>query len=63
MPASTEGLDGAALVGGVLEMVSEPTLVVARTGQRTGIGRMAGEGLRWDTRYGIWVGTGRTVVR
>jgi hypothetical protein len=31
--APTEGLGGATLVGGVLQMVSEPTLAVARTGQ------------------------------
>jgi hypothetical protein len=37
----TEGLGGAALVGGVLQMVSEPTLTVARTGQCADIGRMA----------------------
>jgi hypothetical protein len=56
----TEGLGGAALVGGVLQMVSEPTLVVARTGQCAGIGRMACVGLRWDTQHGIWVSTGRS---
>jgi hypothetical protein len=61
--APTEGLGGAALVGGVLQMVSEPTLAVARTGQCADIRRMARVGLRWDTRHGIWVGTGRTVVR
>jgi hypothetical protein len=44
-------------------MVSEPTLTVARTGQCADIERMARVGLRWDTRHGIWVGTGRTVVR
>jgi fumarylacetoacetate (FAA) hydrolase family protein len=55
-------MGGAALVGRVLEMVSEPTHVVARTGQCVDIGRIASVGLRWDTRYGIWVGTGRTVV-
>jgi hypothetical protein len=59
----TEGLGGAALVGGVLQMVSEPTLVVARTGQCADIGRMARVDLRWDTRHGIWVGTGPTIVR
>jgi hypothetical protein len=47
------------LVGGVLQMVSEPTLAVARTGQCADIGRRARVGLRWDTRHGIWVGTGR----
>jgi hypothetical protein len=46
VPASTEGLGSASLVGGVLQMVSEPTLVVARMGQCAGIGRMAREGLR-----------------
>jgi hypothetical protein len=63
MLVPTEGLGGAALVGGVLQMVSEPTLVVVRTGQCASIVRMARVGLRWDTRHGIWVGTGRTVVR
>jgi hypothetical protein len=61
--APTEGLGGAALVGRVLQMVSEPTLAVARTAQCADIGRMAHVGLRWDTRHGIWVGTGRMVVR
>jgi hypothetical protein len=61
--APTEGLGGAALVGGVLQMVSVPTLTVARTGQCAGIVCMARVGLRGDTRHGIWVGTGRTVVR
>jgi hypothetical protein len=61
--APMEGLDGAALVGRVLQMVSDPTLAVAHTGQCADIGRMARVGLRWDTRHGIWVGTGRTVVR
>jgi hypothetical protein len=60
--APTEGLGGAVLVGGVLQMVSEPTLVVARTVQCADIGRMARVGLRWDTRHGIWVDTERTVV-
>jgi hypothetical protein len=32
MHAPAEGLSGAVLVGGVLQMVSEPTLVVACTG-------------------------------
>jgi hypothetical protein len=32
-------------------MVSEPTLVVARTGQCSDIGRMARVGLRWDTPW------------
>ena len=59
----SEGLGGAALVDGVLQMVSEPTLAVARTGQCAGIWRMARVGLRWDTRHGIWAGIGRTVVR
>jgi hypothetical protein len=40
MPAPTEGLGGAVLVGGVLQMVLEPTLAVARTGQCADIGRM-----------------------
>jgi hypothetical protein len=61
--ASMEGLGGAALVGKVLQMVSEPTLAVARTGECADIGHMARVGLRWDTRHGIWVGTGRMVVR
>jgi hypothetical protein len=59
----TEGLGGAALVGGVSQMVSEPTLAVARTGQCADIGRMGRVGLRWDTWHDIWVDTGRTVVR
>jgi hypothetical protein len=58
-----EGLGGTALEGGVLQMVSELTLAVARKGQCVGIGRMARVGLRWDTRHGIWVGAGHTVVR
>jgi hypothetical protein len=58
----TEGLGGAALVGGVLQMVLESTLAVARTGQCADIGCMARVGLRWDTLHGIWVGTGRTVA-
>jgi hypothetical protein len=58
----TEGLSSAALVGGVLQMVSEPTHAVARTGQCADIGCMVRVGLRWYTRHGIWVGTGRTVV-
>jgi hypothetical protein len=61
--APTEGLGGAAMVGEVLQMVSEPTLAVAHTGQCADIGRMACVGLRWDTRHGIWVGTRRTVMR
>jgi hypothetical protein len=55
--APMEGLGGAALVGGVLQMVSEPTLAVARMGQCADIGRTARVGLRWDTRHGIWVVT------
>jgi hypothetical protein len=51
------------LVGRVLQMVSDPTLAVARTGQCADIGLMARVGLRWDTWHGIWVDTGRTVVR
>jgi hypothetical protein len=39
--APTKGLGGAALVGRVLQMVSGPTLAVARTGQCADIGRMA----------------------
>jgi hypothetical protein len=61
--APTEKLGGAALVGGVLQMVSEATLAVARTGQCADIGCKARVRLRMDTRHGIWVGTGRTVVR
>jgi hypothetical protein len=57
-----EGLSGAALVDGVLQMVSEPILMVARMGQCADIGRMARVGLGWDTRHGIWLGTGCTVV-
>jgi hypothetical protein len=45
--APTEGLSGAALVGGVLQMVSEPTLAIARTGQCADIGRMAHMGRQW----------------
>jgi hypothetical protein len=60
--APTERLGSAALVGGVLQMVSEPTLAVARTGLCVDIGHMVRVGLRWDTRHGIWVGTGRTIV-
>jgi hypothetical protein len=45
VPSSMEGLGGAALVGGVLQMVSEPTLVVSRTGPCAGIGRVARVGL------------------
>jgi hypothetical protein len=41
--APTEGLGGAALVGGVLQMVSEPTLAVVRTDQCADIGRMTPE--------------------
>jgi hypothetical protein len=63
MLAPTEGLGWAALVGRVLQMVSESTLAVVRMGQCADIGHMVRVGLRWDTRYGIWVGTGRTVVR
>jgi hypothetical protein len=59
----TEVLGGAALVGVVLQMVSEPTLAVARMGQCADIVRMARVGMRWDTWHGIWVSTGRTVVR
>jgi hypothetical protein len=59
----TEGLGSAALVGGLLQMVSELTLAVARTGQCAHIGHMAHVGLRWDTWHGIWVGTRRMVVR
>jgi hypothetical protein len=32
-------------------------------GQCADIGSMARVGLGWDTRHGIWVGTGRMVVR
>jgi hypothetical protein len=51
------------LVGGVLQMVSEPTLTVAHTGQCADIGSMARVGLRWDTRHVIWVGTRCSIVR
>jgi hypothetical protein len=57
-----EGLGGAALVGRVLQIVSELTLAVARTCQCADIGRMTRVGLGWDTRLDIWVGTGCTVV-
>jgi hypothetical protein len=46
--APTEGLGGAALVGGVLQMVSEPTLTVAHTGQS------AGKGGAWR----VWISDG-----
>ena len=59
----SEGLGGAALVDGVLQMVSEPTLAVARTGECASIWRMARVSLRWDTQHGIWASIGRTVVR
>jgi hypothetical protein len=57
--APTEGLGSAALVGVVLQMVSEPTLAVARTGQCADIWRMARVSLGWGTRHGISIGTGR----
>jgi hypothetical protein len=50
-------------VGVVLQMVSETTLAVARTGQCAGIVCMARVGLGWDTRHNIWVCTRRMVVR
>jgi hypothetical protein len=52
--APTEGLDGAALVGRVLQMVSEPTLAVARTGQCADIymGVWA-----WDGAHGMAYGS------
>jgi hypothetical protein len=50
-------------VGGVLQMILEPTLAVAHTGQCADIGHMAHVGLKWGTRHGIWVGTRRMVVR
>ena len=53
----SEGLGGAALEDRVLQMVSEPTLAVARMGQCAGIWRMSRVGP--DVTYG----TGRTGVR
>ena len=49
-----EGLGGAALEDGVLQVVSKPTLAVARTGKCAGIWRMALVCPGWDTRHGIW---------
>jgi hypothetical protein len=46
----SEGMGGATFVDRVLQMVSEPTLMVVRTGQCGGIGCIARVGLRWDTR-------------
>jgi hypothetical protein len=51
MLAPTEGLGGAALVGRVLQMVSEPTLAIARMGQCVDIGRMSRVGLGWDIAW------------
>jgi len=56
----SEGLDGAALEDGVLQVVSKPTLAIARTGQCAGIWRV------WvwmghNMAYGA--GTERTSVR
>ena len=47
----SEELDGAALEDGVLQLVSKPTLAIARTGQCAGIWRMARGacGPGWDT--------------
>jgi len=50
----SEGLGCAVLGGGVLQMVLEPTLAVARTGQGAGIWRMAFVCPVRDTRHGIW---------
>jgi len=49
-----EGLGCAVLGDGVLQMISEPTLAVARTGQCMGIWRMARVCPGRDTRHGIW---------
>jgi hypothetical protein len=48
-------LGGAALVGRVLQMVSEPTLAVARTGQCADIVRMTRVGL--DGTHGMAYGS------
>ena len=50
----SEELGCAVLGGGVLQMVSEPTLAVARTGQCADIWRMARVCPSRDTHYGIW---------
>ena len=60
----SEGLGCAVLGGGVLQMVSKPTLVVARTGQCAGIWRMVRVCARVGTHgmaYGA--GIGRAGVR
>ena len=58
----SEGLGGAALEDTVLQVVSEPTLAVARTGQYAGIWHMSrvGPDGTHDMAYGT--GTGRTGV-
>jgi len=49
----SEGLGGAALEDGVLQVVSKPTLAIARTGQCASIWRMARGacGPGWDTAW------------
>ena len=59
----SEGLDGAALEDGVLQVVSKPTLAIARTGQCAGIWRMARVGLDGTHGMAYGAGTGRTGVR
>ena len=57
----SEGLGYAMLGGGVLQMVSEPTLAVARTGQCAGIWCVYARVGTHGMAYGA--GTGRTGVR
>jgi hypothetical protein len=47
---------------GELQMVSKPTLAVARTGRCAGIWHMEYVGLRWDTWHGVWADTRRTIL-
>jgi hypothetical protein len=60
-PNGRAGLRGFGGQGATNGIRADPA--VARTGQCADIGRMARVGLRWDTRHGIWVSTGRMVVR
>ena len=59
----SEGLGDAALEDGVLQMVSEPTLAVARTGQCAGKWRMTHVGPDGTHGMSYGAGTGRTGVR
>ena len=59
----SEGLGCAVLGGGVLQMVSESTLVVARMGQCAGIWRMAHVGSDGTHGMAYGAGTGRTGLR